>query len=249
MSSSLCDAMLLAAGHGTRLRPLTDHTPKPLISVGGKTLLARNLSLLAAQGFTRVFVNVHHLGEQIENAVGDGSSFGLRIEISREPVLLDTGGGVGNIASRVESNELLVMNSDVLISPAVSLRALVSAVREDSRRPAAALLLREDPRAESFGAIGIDESTRIVRFLDVSAGPPAAETLMFCGVSVLSRALLESMPKPGSIFSLTRDTLRNAVAGGSCVLGKRFDGYWNDVGTPERLAEAEGALGPGGELT
>lgn len=106
-------AMLLSAGRGERLRPLTDHTPKPLVEVGGETLIERHLRRFAAAGITDVVVNLHHLGHQIEARVGDGSRFGLRVRYAWEPELLETGGGIRAVLEHLGTRPFLVVSADL----------------------------------------------------------------------------------------------------------------------------------------
>lgn len=239
--------LLLAAGYGKRLRPLTDSVPKSLVEVHGKTLIGRNLELLASQGASRVIINVFYLGEQIREAIGDGSRFGLQVEYSTESVLLDTGGAIKNIEPLLQHDTLLTFNSDILISPAVRLRELVVAQRTHAAAPAATLLLRRDAEAEAFGALGTDARGRIVRFLDavLPGSAPGVETLMYTGISAIDRKLLSEMPERGQIFSLTRDVFRKVILQGGHLQSLRHDAYWNDVGTPERLIRASKDLETG----
>lgn len=109
-------AMLLAAGHGTRLKPLTERTPKPLLEVGGKPLIAHQIEKLAAAGIEVIVINLHHLGEQIEQQIGDGSRFGTRIIYSREEELLETGGGIVKALPELGDTPFLVLSADVWMS-------------------------------------------------------------------------------------------------------------------------------------
>lgn len=106
-------AMILAAGRGERMRPLTDHTPKPLLKVGGKPLIAWHLKRLAAAGFQDIVINHAHLGEQIESALGDGSQWGVRIQYSPEKIALETAGGIANALPLLGNAPFLVVNGDV----------------------------------------------------------------------------------------------------------------------------------------
>ena len=260
------DVLVLAAGRGERLRPLTDHTPKPLVKVGGKALLEWNLEMLAKAGFRRVIINLFYLGEQIEAFVGNGSRFGLQVEYSKEPVLLDTGGAIKYIEPRLTSDCLMTINSDILLGSDFSFESLVKTHLEDQRLPLATLALRADKDAEGFGVLELDETRKVIRFLDVrapisevQASPGVGEgvertpvaqgtsgksevkpsqKLMYMGVQVLSRRLFQEMPEAGSVFSITRDIYRRVVLEGGLLAGLTYDGYWSDIGTPLRLDEA-----------
>ncbi|MCB0358643.1 MAG: nucleotidyltransferase family protein [Bdellovibrionales bacterium] len=237
------DVLLLAAGFGTRLGKLTAEIPKPLVQVAGRALVDRNLELLGRAGFRRVILNLHYRAEQIQNFVGDGSAWGLCVEYSHEPVLLDTGGAIKQIQSRLKFDNLFTVNSDIILGSDFSFRKLLAHHRSQEPSAAATLVLREDPEAEAFGAVGVDAAGRICRFLGTTyVDHPVRATLMYTGVQVLSTSLLDQMPPAGSIFSITKDTYPSALAAGAVLSSIRYQGLWNDVGTPERLAEAEQIL-------
>src|SRR3989449_1523283 len=124
-------AMVLAAGLGTRLRPLTDTLPKPLLPVAGRPLLEWNLLLLKRHGITEVIINLHHLGEQIVRALGDGARLGLRLAYSHEPTLQGTGGGIKQAAPFLKDGPFLVLNGDTLSD--CDLMALIAAHRADRK--------------------------------------------------------------------------------------------------------------------
>lgn len=214
-------AMLLAAGLGTRMRPLTDHTPKPLLPVAGKPLLAWHLERLAAAGFTEVVVNCAWLGEQVEAFVGDGSQFGLRAVISREEQPLETGGGIFRALPLLGSEPFAVINSDVWTDyPLQRLREL---------RPARAhLVLTDNPAQHPHGDFYLHPDGR-VRAEGVGA------KLTWTGLRVLHPRLFDGCSD--GVFSIV-PLLKNAMAEG-LVTGEYYGGQWLDVGTPERLRETE----------
>lgn len=235
------DVLLLSAGFGSRLRPLTDTCPKPLIPVAGKPLLVWNLELLARSGFSRVFINLHYLGEMIREFVGDGSTWGLHVEYSDEPLLLDTGGAIKAIESRLQSDLLLTLNSDILVDAAFPFEDLLHFHTNHPRHPEATLVLRTDADADRFGSFESAADNTIVRMLDARhpAGSPAVHSgLMYTGIQVMGRALIAQMPEAGTVFSLTRDTFRTAIHSGAILGAYRYSGYWSDVGTPDRLEAA-----------
>ena len=229
-------AMILAAGLGTRLRPLTETTPKPLLPVGGTPLIVWNLLLLRAGGIREVIINLHYLGSMIEAALGDGSRWDMQIAYSYEPELLGTGGGLKKAEEFFEGESFLVMNGDTLIN--VDLPALQEFHR--SQAGVATLVLRDDPHAEQWGAVESDAQDRILRIngrgRDLFALPTVAHTRMFAGVHILHPSLLDGAPT-GTPFSII-DSYTNALAGGSRLLGFVYAGYWSDVGTVERYAQA-----------
>ncbi|HEY6598064.1 MAG TPA: sugar phosphate nucleotidyltransferase, partial [Pseudomonadales bacterium] len=105
--------MILAAGRGERLRPLTDHTPKPLVAIAGTPLIVHQLRWLAAAGITDIVINLHHLGDAIAAALGDGAQFGVRIHYSRETTLLETGGGIVRALPSLGAGPFVILNGDV----------------------------------------------------------------------------------------------------------------------------------------
>ncbi|MCB0323793.1 MAG: nucleotidyltransferase family protein, partial [Bdellovibrionales bacterium] len=231
--------LLLSAGFGTRLRPLTECLPKPLIRIGDKTLIERNLELLARAGISRVFINLHYLGDQIRQFVGDGSRWGMTVEYAEEPTLLDTGGAIRNIEKRLAHEQLLTVNSDILVQPDFPLHAVLEQHVDAAVRPAMTMVVRHDEDHAKYGTIGIDETGRVVSFLGKAYGGRVARELMYTGIQVMERRIIrEVMPPEGEIFSLTQGTVRDLLQLGAYVDSYVYDGYWSDIGTPERLDAA-----------
>ncbi len=231
------DIFLLAAGFGTRLRPLTDNKPKALVEVGGKPLINWHLERISQEGFSRVIINVHYLAEQIISHIGDGSNWGLEIVISEEDPILDTGGGIKKIEKFLQHQNLITINSDVFIGNDFSLNSLLSAhlQKED---PVATLLLREDPESEAYGEIGLDKQNKVVSFLGAKISEPA-ELFMYTGIQVLSRKVFTYMKEKKDIFSITRDIHIQMLQSGESMYGVNYSGYWNDCGTLERLNQVK----------
>ncbi|HEU4685059.1 MAG TPA: NDP-sugar synthase [Nitrospira sp.] len=226
--------MILAAGLGTRLRPLTNTIPKPLLPVSGTPLIVWNLLLLKRHGFREVIVNLHHLGPMIEQTLGNGSKYGLRISYSQEPVSLGTGGGIKQAEPHVSGEPVLVVNGDTLIE--IDLDSLCAFHRR--HQAAATLVLRADPEAARWGLVEMGEGHHIVRINGRGlAAPAAAQSRMFAGVHILHPRLLRDVPR-GKESSII-DAYVAAIERGEAVVGFDHDGYWSDVGTPERYAEAE----------
>lgn len=227
-------AMILAAGLGTRLRPLTNTVPKPLLPVGGTPLIVWNLLLLKRHGFHDVVINLHHLAPMIEQALGNGSRFGLRILYSHEPMLLGTGGGIKQAEPYFSGEPVLVLNGDTLFE--LDLDALCAFHRE--RKAAATLVLREDPDAARWGLIDVGADDRIVRItgrgLPVSA---PTRPRMFAGIHILNPRLLRDV-RPGVESSII-DPYVSALERGEPVVGYDLKGYWSDIGTAERYTQAE----------
>lgn len=226
--------MILAAGLGTRLRPLTNTVPKPLLPVAGTPLIVWNLLLLKRHGFCDVIINLHHLAPLIEQALGNGSRFGLRITYSHEPVILGTGGGLKQAEPYFCGEPVLVINGDTLCE--LDLDALRTFHRE--RGAAATLVLRQDPEATRWGLVEVGPEDRIVRITGRGRmDEPATGQRMFAGIHILHPRLLRDV-KPGVASSII-DAYVAAIEQGEPVLGYELRGYWSDVGTPERYAETE----------
>ncbi|WP_263770631.1 N-acetylmuramate alpha-1-phosphate uridylyltransferase MurU [Propionivibrio soli] len=220
-------AMILAAGRGERMRPLTDHTPKPLLSAGGKPLIVWHLERLAATGFRDVVMNHAHLGEQIEAALGDGRQFGLAIRYSAEPPgALETAGGIAKALPLLDDEPFLVVNGDVWCDWDFR--------RAHTLRPRYAhLVFVDNPPQHAGGDFCLDGQT--VRY--AQDGPPP--TLTYAGTGVFSPRFFASVPS-GAVLKL-RPLLDDAIARRE-ITGERHDGRWVDVGTPERLAELDRTL-------
>lgn len=221
-------AMVLAAGLGTRLRPLTNDRPKALVDVGGRPLIAYNLALLRHFGITDVVVNLHYHGAALRAALGDGTDWGLRIVYSPEDPLLDTGGGIRHAQALLGDGDFLVLNSDTIVD--LPLDQLIA--RHRATRAAATLVLRRDPAQARYGEIEIDADGRIRRFL----GTPAAviqplTAYMFAGVHVVSPEAFRFMPAGGA-FSMTHDTYPAMLAAGVALYGHPFAGFWRVIDTP-----------------
>ncbi len=217
--------MILAAGRGERMRPLTDTRPKPLLEVAGKPLIHYHLEALARAGFRQVVINHAYLGWMIERALGDGSHWGLRIRYSPEPPgALETGGGIFNALPLLGQAPFLVINGDVWTDYDLS-RARVSGGMS------AHLLLVANPEYHPAGDFALQDGL-------VCEG--AGMRLTFSGIGVYRKALFQGR-SPGA-FPLA-PLLRKAMAR-SKVSGERLVGHWVDVGTPARLSELDRMLGP-----
>ncbi|TLY12601.1 MAG: NDP-sugar synthase [Nitrospirae bacterium] len=227
-------AMILAAGLGTRLRPLTDTLPKPLLPIGGTPLILWNLLLLRRHGITEVIINLHYLGHLIEKELGDGSRFGLRLSYSREPVILGTGGGIKQAEPFFNGEPFVVLNGDTLLE--LDLGTVVQF--HEQRNALATMVLREDPDADRWGAVETNPQQCVVRIVGrgLSKGSQTAKR-MFAGVHVMHPQLLKNVPT-GQASSII-DAYVNAIQGGEVIMGYGMDGYWSDVGTPERYAQAQ----------
>ncbi|MCP9463539.1 MAG: NDP-sugar synthase [Nitrospira sp.] len=227
-------AMILAAGFGTRLRPLTEQMPKPLLPIGGVPLIVWNLLLLRRHGFRDVVINLHYLGSMIEQALGDGSRFGLRITYSKERTILGTGGGIKHAEPYFDGEPVLVLNGDTLVE--LDLDALIAF--HWTHRAAATLVLREDNDAAQWGLVEVGLGHRIVRIRGKgleNVGPTVPR--MFAGIHILDLRLLQGVPT-GAVLSIM-DSYIDAIKQRERVMGYDMRGYWSDVGTLERYRQAE----------
>jgi NDP-sugar pyrophosphorylase family protein len=239
-------AMVLAAGQGTRLHPLTERTPKALVPVAGRPMIEYSLLLLKRYGIRDIIINLHHLGNQIESYLGDGKRLGLHITYSEEPELLDTGGGLLKAKPFLLDGTFIVINTDVLID--LSLSELLAF--HEAKRAAATLVLRPDPLADQYGSMEIDGDGRIHRFLQTriaTTGSRPTTKLMFTGVQVLEPRVFDSMESDSAVrkFSTTKDTYPRMLFHQERLFGFRFDGFWQDLGTASRINEAEASLAAG----
>jgi len=220
-------AFILAAGRGERMRPLTDHTPKPLLEAGGKPLIVWHLERLAACGFHEVIINHAHLGEQIEAALGDGRQFGLSIRYSPEPPgALETAGGIAHALPLLGDQAFLVVNGDVWCDWDFR-RAL------NLRDRLAHLVFVANPPQHAGGDFCLDGET--VLYANTGIGP----TMTYAGTGVFSPAFFADVPR-GAVMKM-RPLLDAAIAN-ETVTGERHAGRWVDVGTPERLPELDREL-------
>lgn len=247
------EAIILAAGYGTRLRPLTDRIPKALVEVDGVPILERVAVRLVDAGAHRLVINTHHLGEQIEAFVRARDGFGVDVRFSRETgeAPLETGGGVQQAARLLELREpFLVHNADVITD-------LVIADLYEEHDPAALATLAVGPQETRSPLLLDDRGVIGVRYpsgVEKLARDPAGEVrdAAFCGVSVVSPALPSLMTETGA-FSVIPVYLRLIAAGSRVAAWDIGDALWSDIGTPERLeatsrllAERRRADRPGG---
>lgn len=227
-------AMILAAGLGTRLRPLTDVTPKPLLPVAGTPMIVWNLLLLKRHGIRDVVINLHHLGDIIRQALGDGSALGMRLIYSYEPVILGTGGGIKQAEPHFQGEPVLVLNGDTLFE--LDLGAVMAFHRE--RAAAATLVLRQDPDAARWGLVEVTDRAEIVRITGRGrSAPTVTAARMFAGIHILHPRLLRYLPADTECSII--DAYVKGIQDGERILGFDFDGFWSDVGTPERYAQVE----------
>jgi NDP-sugar pyrophosphorylase family protein len=235
-------AMVLAAGLGTRLRPLTNDRPKALVEIAGHTLLEITLRRLASFGIREVIVNVHHFADMVVDYLKENKNFGMRVEISREDVLLDTGGGLKKAAwfflEGGSPAPFLIHNADVI--SAIDLHRMVKAHLDSKALATLAIQDRTTSRYLLF-----DERGQLCGRRAGRDGPPEMvrpeakfDAAAFSGIHVISRRLLSLMTEEG-VFSIITTYLRLAAQGEKISAFRADESYWRDLGKPENIAQAE----------
>lgn len=216
-------AMLLAAGLGKRLRPITEHTPKPLLQAGERTLIEHHIANLVALGVTDLVVNLHHLGEKIESTLGDGSAYGARIKYSYEKDILETGGGIKNalplLSDELSDEPFLIISADTYFSIDQQLLD-----HELAARSLGCLLMVENPPHHGTGDYAIGDHGIL------HLGP---DTMTYAGAGLIKPDLVNSVSE--DVFPL-RDVFVSAIHAGQ-LEGAIHRGYWCDVGTRQRYDE------------
>jgi mannose-1-phosphate guanylyltransferase len=235
-------AMILAAGLGTRLRPLTNDRPKALVEVAGRTFLEITLARLRGFGVREVIVNVHHFADMVVDYVKSHDNFGMRIELSREDVLLDTGGGLKKagwffLENSSREEPFLLHNVDVIST--IDLERMVQSHTQNKALATLAVQRRESSRQLLF-----DEELRLCgrragrdREPEIVRPAPRLEPLAFSGVHVISPRLLDKMTEDG-VFSIITSYLRLAGQGDNIVAFRADEYYWRDLGKPSDLQQA-----------
>ncbi len=215
-------AMILAAGRGERMRPLTDHTPKPLLEVAGRRLIEYHIDNLVAAGMTELVINHAHLGEQIETVLGDGSAYGATIQYSAETTALETAGGIFNALPLLGDAPFVVVNADVWTDyPFQQLPGSIEGL--------AHLVLVNNPKHNPQGDFALQGA---------QVREDGEQKFTFSGISILRPELFAGC-KPGA-FPLA-PLLRRAMQSGK-VSGEHYRGEWCDIGTPERLQQLDQKL-------
>jgi NDP-sugar pyrophosphorylase family protein len=232
-------AMVLAAGRGTRLAPLTDRLPKPLMPVAGRPMLAHILEFLRAGGIEEVVINLHHLGHLIEDAIGDGRRFGLRVLYSWEPEILDTGGGIKRAESLLAGEPFVVANGDSLIE--LPLRDVLD--YHQRRGGIITIVVRPSPDAARLGLIELDDDDRVRRVVGCPEEPVDVPLrgFMFPGLHVFDPEIFGWM-EPGVAFGVIRETYPRLLRAGRPIYGFVAAARWLNIDTPAGLAAAGDVL-------
>jgi MurNAc alpha-1-phosphate uridylyltransferase len=227
--------LLLAAGRGERMRPLTDELPKPLLTINNKSLLVWHLETLSQAGLNKIVINHAWFGQKIENTLGSGSQFGVNIIYSPEVVALETAGGIRQALPLLDPVDyFLVINGDVFCPnfPVEQLISKLDQLRHHPNPPLAHLVMVPNPIQHPDGDFYLKAS-------QVSSSPlSSAEKLTFSGIGLYHRDLFKDLEigLPAKLASLLREAmLENRVS------GEKYTGSWHDVGTPQRLQELNAA--------
>lgn len=248
------EAILLVGGLGTRLRPLTEHLPKPMLPVAGVPLVVHQLARLRAAGITHVVLATSYRASVFSDHLGDGAALGMRIDYAVEEEPLGTGGAIRNAARRLDGphdEPVLVANGDVVDGHDIAAQV----ARHIAAGAAATLYLTrvDDPRA--YGSVPTTADERVTAFLEKTPQPVSDQ--INAGCYVLDRRLIDAIPG-GRVVSVERETFPGVLEAGEVVLGLVDDAYWRDLGTPESyirgsadavlgLVDAPARPGPAGE--
>ena len=222
-------AMILAAGRGERMRPLTDNTPKPLLKVGGKPLIVWHLESIANAGIKEVVINHAHLGKQIVNALGNGHQWGVSIQYSAEEVALETAGGIANALPLLGDQPFLVVNGDIFTD--MDFSAYQEVVKNmQQQNQLAHLFLVDNPPQHAKGDFALSKSL---------VQTEGQVMLTFSGVGIYQPELFADIElgQPAKLAPVLRKAMVNQQ-----VSGEHFQGIWHDIGTPERLATLDAEL-------
>ena len=229
------DAVVLVGGKGTRLRPLTLSTPKPMLPTAGLPFLTHLLSRIAAAGIEHVILGTSLRSDSFEAEFGDGAALGLQMHYVTEERPLGTGGGIANVAPLLRSDTVLVFNGDVLSG--VDLRALLDAHHERDAELTLHLVRVGDPRA--FGCVPTDADGNVLAFLEKTEDPPTDQ--INAGSYVFNRDVIDRIPR-GREVSVEREVFPALLADHVRVCGYVDSSYWRDMGTPEDFVRGSADL-------
>jgi N-acetyl-alpha-D-muramate 1-phosphate uridylyltransferase len=228
----LAGAMILAAGRGERMRPLSDTTPKPLLRAGGKPLIVWQIEALARAGFRDIVINVAHRAQDVVDALGDGAALGVRLRWSREAEPLETAGGVATAIELIAPGPALIVSSDIVTGfDYASLQSRIAAMRDMPQTSARVhLVMVPNPAWHAAGDFALaGERVEL----------EGAQRLTFGNIGVYDTALFRELPRGVKLkmLPLYRDWIGQRI-----VSGERYDGPWANVGTPADLAALDAAL-------
>ncbi|MDA1110363.1 MAG: NDP-sugar synthase [Nitrospinae bacterium] len=224
-------AMILAAGFGTRLLPLTKTVPKPMVPVLNRPLLEHTIELLRSFNITDIAVNVHHLPDQVIEPFGDGSQLGVNLHFFREEKILGTAGGIKAAQGFLESGPFLVINSDIIVN--IDLNRVFEFHRR--QQSCLTLVVREDASPEKYDPIEIQDDGRIVHFVGASSMelPDNTRRVMFTGIQIMEPEIFPRIPT-GQFCGTTEHIFPEMIQEGLPVFGYLHDDYWIDMGNREQ---------------
>jgi NDP-sugar pyrophosphorylase family protein len=225
-------AMIMAAGLGTRLWPLTDQTAKPMVPVLNRPVMEHIVGLLGRHGITRLYANLHHHPDAIRKHFGDGGAFGVEITFRFEEELLGTAGGVGNFRDVLGDKTFLVMSGDSLTD--VDLSAFLAHHR--ARGGIATMAVKQVPDPSQFGVVVDDAAGRVTGFQEKPAVREALSDLCNCGIYAFEPAIFDYVP-PATFVDWAKDVFPRLLAHEAPFYTWRLEGYWNDVGSIEAYRE------------
>jgi mannose-1-phosphate guanylyltransferase len=224
-------AVILVGGEGTRLRPLTLSTPKPVVPVVDRPFLRHQLDLLVAAGVSEVIFSVAYQPERVEAVFGDGAGLGIRIRYAVESTPLGTGGAVKHAETMLDERTV-VLNGDVLMN--LDLASVVA--RHDQEKASATIVLTPVPNPSAYGLVETDSEDRVLRFVEKPKPEEIQTNNINAGVYILETPVLELMP-PAVKYSIERSFFPALLERGDRVLGPVHHGYWIDIGTPQKYLQ------------
>ncbi len=221
-------AMILAAGFGTRLQPLTHKVPKPMVPIMNRPILEHTIHLLRTHGIRDIIVNLHHLPEQITDHFRDGKSFGVQLHWSNEPEILGTAGGIKKAQPFLDGESFLVINSDVVVD--IDLTKVISFHK--SQGSALTLVVREGDSPEQCDPIEVDDNDRIVHMVGASSMnmPDDTTRVLFTGIQVMEPEIFDRIPE-NKFYGTTTDVFPEMLKDGLPMFVYWHNGYWKDIGT------------------
>ncbi|MGK0179861.1 MAG: NDP-sugar pyrophosphorylase family protein, partial [Nitrospinales bacterium] len=228
-------ALILAAGFGTRLKPLTNELPKPLFPVLNRPILEHTLHFLSSQGITEIAINLHHRPEKIIDYFGDGKGFGVNLHYSKEEKILGTAGGIKKLQSFLQDDTFLVINSDVFAD--INLNDALKFHQEKNSK--LTLVVRQDANIEKYKSIQRVEEGRIVHFLGkgIKNSEPVTQ-VMFTGIQIMEPDIFSRIPDD-KFCGTTEDIFPGMIQDELLIYGFLHDGYWIDMGTRETYIQAQ----------
>lgn len=234
--------IILAAGYGKRLEPLTKAVPKPMIPVANKPIMQYNIELLKRYGIKDIIANIHYFPEQVENYFGDGADLGVNLKYSFEEKLLGTAGGARRMAKTSGVNDtFIVISSDILTD--INLSKFIAYHKK--KKAIATIALTPVQDTTQFGVVALDEQGRISAFQEKPARDEAVSNLVNTGIYIFEPEILDLIPDEGP-FDFGHNVFPKLVEDKAAFFGYKMIEYWNDVGGPEKLMAANAELLQGG---